>query len=139
MRRGTAIVTGLVAVAGAACVALPVDNSKQASAAVQGRLVKPDGTTGFSAPVTAQLLGAAVKGVSPFYDQATVVADNNGNFLFKFTLNNVDPQTGTVNINVTPSVLSGLGAKDTVAIPVRIGAGLNPTDTTYVQIKLQAR
>jgi len=133
------VMTVIAGVAGAACVALPVDNSKQASAAVQGRLLKPDGVTGISTQVTAQLLGNPVNGVSPFFDQATVVADNNGNFLFKFTLSNVDAQNGTVNISVLAPIASGLAPKDTVGIPVRIGSGLNPTDTTFVQIKLQAR
>ena len=67
------------------------------------------------------------------------MADNNGNFLFKFTLSNVDAQNGTVNISVLAPIASGLAPKDTVGIPVRIGSGLNPTDTTFVQIKLQAR
>ena len=137
--RGMALAALALGVAG--CIgASTVDNSKQASAIVMGQVLKPDGVTPIGGPiVVAQLLGPAVNGVSQLLSQGSYVGDDNGRFLFLFLMNGVDPQNGTVNLSVTAPIASGFLSKDTLSIPVRIANGWTPTDTTYVQIKLQAR
>jgi hypothetical protein len=133
---------GVAAVmASAACIStVGVDPSNQTSAVVMGQVLKADGLTPVVGPsVVIQLLQAPSGGVSKVIFETSVTADENGRFLFSFTMSSVAPQTGSANLTVTPPIASGLAGQDTTGIPVKIVRGQPPTDSTYVQFTLKAR
>lgn len=77
-------------------------------------------------------------GVQRFITQGNVLADQNGRFLILFLLR--EPVgNAQVNISVAPAPGTGLLPRDTNAIAVRISPGDAPAESSFVQIKLQAR
>lgn len=134
-------VVGLaVAVVGAGCLNTTGPGSgDRTSAVVTGQVTRSNGTTAVGgAAVAIQLLTKPVGGTQRFLAQGSVLADDNGRFLILFLLREpVGP--GEANISVTPAPGTGLLARDTNAIAVKILTGEIPAESTYVQIPLQAR
>lgn len=116
------------------------NTSLQTIAAVTGQVARVDGT-GVGGPlISVQLLSAATTGgTARLISQGTVIGDEQGRFLFLFLINGEEAQTGSIILNVTPPIGSGLVAADTTGIPVKLVLGRTPTDTTYVQMTLQPR
>lgn len=123
----------------AGCLGTAPDPGDLTSAVVTGQVVRPDGVTPVGGPqVTAQLLSAINGGSATLIATLTTLASDEGRFTLLFRT--YEPvQTGSVIVSVIPAPGQGLVGRDTTGIPVRIQAGEIPTDTTYVQIQLQAR
>ena len=140
MRLKTLAGVAALAVAATGCLeTVAPDTSKQTIAAISGQVTRQDGSGVNSPVVTISLLSAVTGGSARLLNQGSLIADENGRFLFLFLQNGEDPQTGSALIEVTPPIASGLLPFDTTGVPVKIVAGRTATDTAYVQMLLQPR
>ena len=130
----------VAALVGAGCLSTTgPNNGERTSAVVTGQVTRQDGTTGVGgALVAVQLLSAPVGGSQRFIAQGSVLADDQGRFLILFLLQ--EPVgLGEANLSATPAPGTGLLARDTSGLVVRISAGNAPAESTFVQIALQPR
>jgi hypothetical protein len=121
------------------CLSTTVDNSGPRSVgAVQGRVMKVDGSPVQGALLLFTVTTVPVGGVSQLIGSTSLLSAQDGSYVQPFLVQ-VDPGAFELEIQVTPPIGSLLSPADTAAIPLLLEGSSPPRDTAFVNITLHGR
>ena len=132
-----ALAGAVIAVLGS-CLDTSGPTGPTVSGAVQGQVLKNDGSAVNNAVLGFTFTTVPVNGTARFLASLPLNTDDEGRFTASFIASDT-AMFGEVHISVSPPIGSQLADKDTLHIPIKIWNGYPPGDTAYVEIRLLPR